>query len=75
MTELVTFDAGRVLSIPGQQWAQSPPLEIQHLRRDVCRQMRRIDALLRELGLVALLMPQPDSPTDAVCRLGGTAYR
>ncbi|MBK1712780.1 hypothetical protein [Rubrivivax gelatinosus] len=58
----------------GRDWQPGPPLDIQHLRRDVCRQMRRIDALLRETGLGAQLLPQPEILGGALCAMGGTAF-
>lgn len=76
MTEIcaVSLSTGRVLSIPGQAWAQEPPAEVQGLRRDVCRQLRALDALLREIGLAGQLLPPTETPAGAVCALGSTAY-
>ena len=76
MTDLctVSFADSRVLEIPGQAWVIEPPAEIRALRRAVQAQMRAVDALLRSVGLVAQLLPEPETPAGAVCALGGVAY-
>lgn len=76
MTELcaVSLATGRVLSIPGQPWTVEPPAEVNALRREVCRQMRALDALLREIGLAGRLLPVAEAVPGAVCAMGSTAY-